>query len=139
MLNRDLWEELHDLASTRTVKWDYVGGHVGVAGNERCDEIATGYADGEKVKLYKGPLSGYSVQNILDVSHDEVRSSEKSSKSSHSRAQAYSYVSMVNRVIETHRTWPECEKRVKGTRGARYKKALSSIDEARIIAEFKAI
>lgn len=139
VLNRDLWETLDALASARRVRWEYVGGHVGVRGNERCDEIATGFADDGGAELYDGPLSGYSIPEVLDVSHDEVRAAAKESGSSHSRAKAYSYVSMVDRKIETHATWAECEARVKRVRGARYKKALNPADEARIKREFMEI
>jgi ribonuclease HI len=136
VLNRDLWEELHELAEGRMIKWNYVGGHVGILGNERCDHIATAFADGMKIDLYDGPLSGYDLPNILDVSHDEMKAVAKKSSSSKSKAPAYSYVSSVGGVIETHRTWPECEKRVKGAKGARYKKAVSKEDETNIIASF---
>jgi ribonuclease HI len=106
------------------VQWKYIGGHIGVLGNERCDHIATDFADGMKIKLYKGPIEDYDLPDILDMSHDEMSLVEKKSKSfHHSSAKAYSYVSMVDGVIETHHTWPECEKRVKGARGAKYKKS----------------
>ncbi|MDB5239235.1 MAG: ribonuclease [Candidatus Parcubacteria bacterium] len=138
VLNRDLWEELHDLAEGRTITWSYVGGHVGVLGNERCDHIATAFADGRELKLYDGPLAGYDLPNVLDVSRNEMKAVTKKSSSSHSRAPAHSYVSSVGGVIETHRTWAECEKRVKGARGARYKKSTSAENEASIIEEFGA-
>lgn len=137
VMNRDLWEELHDLSETRTVKWEYVGGHVGILGNERCDHIATAFADGRTIKLYAGPLAAYDLPNILDISHDELKATAKKSGSSRSRSAAYSYVSMVDGIVETHRTWAECERRVKGKRGARYKKALNPVEEAEIMAEFK--
>ena len=89
-----------------------------------------------KIKLYKGSIEDYDLPDILDLSHDEMSLVEKKSKSSHSSAKAYSYVSMVDGVIETHHTWPECEKRVKGARGAKYKKSTSFEDEQRIIEEF---
>ena len=41
-MNRDLWERLDDLVSTRgarAISWHYVRGHHGVPGNERIDEI----------------------------------------------------------------------------------------------------
>lgn len=144
VLNKDLWMELDVLISDTgsiggKLHWKYVGGHVGIVGNERCDHIATAFADGRKIKLYDGPLGGYDLPNILDISHDEDSLARKKSSSAHSRAKAYSYVSLVDGVIEVHHSWPECEKRVKGARGARYKKATSADEEARIIAEFQAI
>jgi len=142
VLNRDLWEEIDTLASGlnasgSALSWHYVGGHVGVLGNERCDHIATDLADGNHPKLYSGLLGQYDLPDILDVSADALKSAAKSSSSSRSNARAYSYVSMIGGILETHRTWAECERRVKGARGARYKKALSADDEQKIMAEFK--
>lgn len=139
VMNRDLWEELDEATIGHQIKWVHVGGHVGVIGNERCDFIATSFADQEPIDLYDGPLSQYGFPNIANLSIDETKAAAKSSSSSHSRAAAYSYVSMVNKKIETHRTWAECEKRVKGTKGARYKKATSPDMEKKIIQEFEVI
>ncbi len=139
VLNRDLWMELDEVMckiGMPNISWKYVGGHVGIAGNERCDEIATAFADEASPDLYEGPLSSYPVQNVLDVSHDEMRAVAKKSGSSRSGRPAYSYISRVDGKIETHRTWAECEKRVKGVSGARFKKSLDAEDESRIIAEF---
>ena len=36
-------------------------------------------------------------------------------------------------------TWAECEKRVKGVKGARYKKSLSSDNEEEIVREFETL
>ncbi len=84
------------------------------------------------MKLYDGPLSGYDLPKILDVSQNALKAKAKKSSS----AKAHSYVSSVGGVIEVHRTWAECEKRVKGARGARYKKSLSAEDEQAIMVEF---
>ena len=139
VLNRDLWEKIDAAMSGKKITWKYVGGHVGIVGNERCDHIATDFADGNKVELYSGPLANYDIPNILDISFDESKMAEKKSDSSRSKAKAYSYVSSVGGVIETHHTWAECEKRVKGTKGAKYRKSLSIGDEARVIKEFEAL
>jgi ribonuclease HI len=40
VLNRDLWELLHDLCEPHTVEWIWVKGHNGHIENERCDELA---------------------------------------------------------------------------------------------------
>jgi len=139
VLNKDLWMKLSLELKTRKVSWKYVGGHVGILGNERCDHIATAFADGRDVKLYSGPLSAYDLPDILNISDDKLKSSAKKSSSSHSKAKAYSYVSLVGGIIEVHHSWAECEKRVKGARGARYKKSLDVADEAQIIEEFEAV
>jgi ribonuclease HI len=132
VLNRDLWEKLVSTTEGKNVTWEYVGGHSGIAGNERCDEIATSFADKLEIELFSGALSDYPIKNILDLSH----SVEKVSKKSHSNAKAYSYVSMIDGKIQIHATWAECEARVKGKSGARFKKAISQEQEQEIIADF---
>lgn len=64
VLNRDLWEELLEATEGKSIDWKYVAGHSNVVGNERCDEIATLFADNEKITLFKGPKSSYSY--LLD-------------------------------------------------------------------------
>jgi len=45
VVNQDLWEILDQLNSPQ-VTWEYVKGHSGDVGNDRCDEIARRYAQG---------------------------------------------------------------------------------------------
>ncbi len=150
VLNKDLWLEIDHLANTSSlkIKWHHIGGHVGIAGNERCDEIATAFADdiaggggGRGANLFNGSLGDYKKvlggRDILDISHDVGLAATKKSSSARSNAKAYSYVSKVDGVIQTHKTWQECEKRVKGARGARFKKALSVGEESEIIKSFQ--
>ncbi len=136
VLNKDLWMELDALVKDRTVVWKYVGGHVGIAGNERCDVIATTLADKKEVKFFKGSLTSYHIPDILNIKEDVKLLSNKKSKSSHSKAKAYSYVSLVDGQVKMHQTWPDCEKRVKGVGGARFKKALDRDGEMKIRREF---
>ncbi|MBR1645258.1 MAG: ribonuclease HI [Selenomonadaceae bacterium] len=44
VLNKDLWLELDELISSRRVNFHWVKGHAGHFFNERCDELARGYA-----------------------------------------------------------------------------------------------
>ena len=127
--NRDLWEELDMVANGFNIIWKYIGGHVGILGNERCDVIATSFADGNPVALYSGSIQNYSIPNILNVSLDENANKKKSESNSRSKAKAYSYVSCVNNVVKVHKSWADCEARVKGVKGARYKKALNQAEE----------
>jgi ribonuclease HI len=39
--NEDLWRQLDAAVARHQVKWQWVKGHAGNAGNERCDELAT--------------------------------------------------------------------------------------------------
>ena len=43
--NPDLWERLYALTEVHTVKFVWVKGHNGHGYNERCDTLATSYAD----------------------------------------------------------------------------------------------
>ncbi len=135
--NRDLWEKLVDVTKGKNISWKYVGGHVGVKGNERCDVIATSFADGKPEQLYSGPLSAFPIKNITDVSQDVGSAEIKKSNSARSKAKAYSYISAVNGIVKIHSTWAECEARVKGVKGARFKKALNAEEEAMTVAEFR--
>ena len=132
VLNRDLWEKLFSLTQDKKIEWKYVAGHSGTPGNERCDDIATAYADGNNPSLYKGMLANYSVP-LFDLS--KVSSADKKSKS-RSKAKAYSYLSMIDGIIMKHKSWEECEKRVKSKSGAKFKKALSAEDEEEILKEW---
>lgn len=132
VLNKDLWVRLADAVAGRRIEWKHIAGHVGVRGNERCDEIATGFADGVDVELYDGPISGYSLPEIFDVSAQEILLDKKRTKN----GKAYSYVSCIGGSVMVHSTWAECEKRVKGVAGARFKKARDASDEEAIKREF---
>ena len=140
--NRDLWEQLINLTIYRKVSWRQISGHVGVAGNERCDVIARTYADltkadaEKKLELYSGPLEKYPIKNILSVLYDISYKSKRDDVRSRGKLKAYSYISRVDGKIETHKTWAECEARVKGRNGAKFKKSLSKENEAEIIAEW---
>ncbi len=135
VLNKDLWVALvaaRDacVADGAEVAWQYVAGHVGIAGNERVDTIASDLAEKKQVELFDGARDAYAV-DITSVAHDV----EKIASKTHSRAKAYSYISKVDGAIQTHKTWVECEQRVKG-KMARFKKAASLEEEHAIIAEF---
>ncbi len=45
VLNDDLWKTLDELLSTHEVEFIWVRGHDGHIYNERCDELASGYAE----------------------------------------------------------------------------------------------
>lgn len=141
VLNRDLWEQLDALVSARgkgSLEWHYVRGHVGTPGNERVDAIADGLARGETVTLYRGPLLGYE-HAILDLPEatDVPARSPASGGASRSKTTPYSYLSVVDGQLARHATWAECERRVKGRAGARFKKAMSQADEAAILREWR--
>ncbi|MEI6479156.1 MAG: ribonuclease HI [bacterium] len=134
VLNKDLWQRLTQVSSGFDVSWKVISGHVGIPGNERCDEIATSYATGETPVLFDGPMSEYKIP-ILDLSADQSKVEDKKSKSGKS-GKAYSYISLVDGEIKIHKTWSECEARVKGKSNVRFKKSMSKIDEEKIVEDF---
>jgi ribonuclease HI len=137
VVNRELWEQLWDLIVARgkgAIEWHYVRGHSGIPGNERVDEIADGFAVNRGIALYSGPFSGY-PRPLLDLPADTSvpARSAGASTSGKGKGTAYSYLSVVDGRPMRHKTWTECEKRVKGRSGARFKKAMSQADEAAIL------
>lgn len=137
--NRDLWEKLSALTTSVSgqvgaIEWKYVEGHAGHPGNERCDEIATSCADKNPVDLYVGARDRYPID--LDAAPAAGAKAARAKKKSSSSIKAYSYLSLVDGVLEIHKTWSECEARVKGVRGAKFKKSGSESDEKSIIQEW---
>lgn len=138
--NRDLWERLEAAAAGCTkVRWRHVPGHAGFPGNDRADEIASSFALASPLPLYCGPYSEYG----RDLGHypaagQPIRSVSKrgSSKGAGARGSAYSYVSVVDGVVATHATWAECERRVKGHSGARFRKAASQSEERALVRQW---
>lgn len=59
--NKDLWMQLYAVSQGKDIQWKLVAGHAGVPANERCDEIATSFADGIAPDLYDGPSTNYKV------------------------------------------------------------------------------
>ncbi len=125
VLNRDLWERLDDIVSKRMISWKRVAGHADTPGNTRADEIASAYGDGDKSHLYSGSQDRYPI-NLSVVGRME---------GGRSGGKVYSYVSLVGGVVQTHKTWKECEARVKG-KEAKFRKVFSAEEEIALIEEF---
>lgn len=136
VLHKELWQELLTLMKDKEITWHKIPGHVKLAGNECADKIASGFAEGKKMILYEGPASKY-THDITDISYDEGEAEKRTEARKRQSAKAYSYVSMVDGDIQTHSTWTECEKRVKGKPDPKFRKALTKEEESAIIEEFK--
>lgn len=145
VMNRELWEALSALTSARgprAITWHYVRGHIGTPGNERVDRIADAFATQLPVTLYDGPLSDYDVDIFTLPDDTKVPPRSKSSGAGgtsgggRSKGAAYSYLSVVDGKPMRHATWAECEQRVKGRSGARFKKAMNAADQASILREW---
>ena len=120
VLNKELWKELLPLLKQIQIEWHKVPGHVGIAGNERADTIASDFAKHKTFSLYSGPKQDYGF-NISDTSYDESKAQDRSDARKRQSQKAYSYISLLNGVVEIHKTWSECENRVKGKKGTRFK------------------
>ncbi|MEI8061886.1 MAG: ribonuclease H [bacterium] len=138
--NVDLWQDMDEVMKGKKIEWTLLKGHNNIFGNEKCDQIATTYADGKVPELYKGFLSEYpDAEAILNV-EPELSGSEKKAKKSSSKNKnvtAYSYVSKVGGIIHVDKNWDDCKNRVHKSKGALYKKSISPMDESEIISEFK--
>ena len=133
--NKELWQALQRLLVDREVTWEKVPGHVDLPGNERADQIASGYAKHDEPGLYQGSYMEYDI-DLSIVTWDTEKAAERSKARERSRAKAYSYVSLVDGEVQVHQTWSECELRVKG-KPAKFKKALDAEEEKAIISDFK--
>lgn len=133
-----LWKNL--LSITRMIQaqapvtWNYVPGHVGVHGNERADEIATSFASAKDIDLFRGSLHDYPI-DILNFDLEKARADKKDSTKKKTAGKAYLYLSLIDGDLQRHKTWAECEARVKG-KDAKFRKALSPEHEQEILAEW---
>ncbi len=132
VISKDLWQELVMAAEKHSVTWKHVKGHAGIELNERADMIANGYARKEQVELFYGSLAQY--KKVL-ASLPKARVVSKSKSSSKKTGPAYSYVSVLDGKVTTHKTWAECEKRVKG-KPAKFKKVFSKEEETALMREW---
>jgi ribonuclease HI len=135
VLNKELWQELLPLLGQVEIVWHKVPGHVGIVGNERADVIASDFATKGDFALYSGKLSDYGF-SLHDTSYDETKAQDRSEARKRQAQKAYSYVSVLEGVVQTHQSWSECEARVKGKKGTRFKKSLDAANEKEIIKDF---
>lgn len=129
--NVDMWQKINDLLNVFEVKMENIEGHVGIPANERADQIATSFADEKPDNLFIGKKFLYKV-NLEEIKGDIAKSSDKKRSS----AKAYSYLSLVGGELQIHKTWADCENRVRGEKNVKFKKALSVEEEEQIKKEW---
>ncbi|MBI4425001.1 MAG: ribonuclease HI [Elusimicrobia bacterium] len=141
VLNRDLWEPLDVLAKARGggLSWAQVKGHCGHELNERCDEIAVAFSQGRRAQLYDGPAVGCGY-SLLEPGPEQLRepSARRGGAPSKPKPKGGFYVSLVDGRAERHQTWPQCQERVHGVSGARFKKVSSSDEEEAVLRQWGA-
>ncbi len=133
--HKEIWLELIELLKKVKVDWHKIPGHSGLIGNERADTIASDFGEEKSVNLYNGKREGYEYE-IENVEYDKEKAAERSKARKRQAQKAHSYISRVDGVIKTHKTWKECEARVKGKKGVKFKKSISAAEEKDIIADF---
>lgn len=130
--NVDKWKELQRIVQDRGAKnisWHYVRGHQGNPGNERCDAIAVSFSKYGRCDLYMGTLLKYD-HNPYEIPEDTSLPEMKAPKE---KTKAHSYLSAVHGQVMRHSSWPECERRVKGVSGAKFKKTTSPENEEEVL------
>ncbi|MDB5188603.1 MAG: ribonuclease [Candidatus Nomurabacteria bacterium] len=138
--NKVQWQNLLSLLRQygKRLSIEKVKGHAGDLYNERCDVLAVDAALGKKPTLFSGKLNDYKTF-LEDQGFSEMKLAFKKAATkskSKSDAVAYSYVSMVDGVAHADKTWADCEKRVKGKKGAKYKKVFSKDEETALIQDY---
>lgn len=126
-----LWSVLQELRRNGRIHWEYVAAHSGIEANERCDQVAVAFSQGESPFLYSGDFSEYSIS----LSVPEKKPSESKSKDKSVASKPY-YLSLIHGKVYRDETWPQCQGRVQGAPGARYKKVKSSSEEELILKQW---
>lgn len=131
--HQDIWKGLEEVIDGNSfqVKWNYVPGHSGYPGNERCDQIAVAFSKGEAPTLFKGDKENYRL-NLLDLPPE-------SSSPTRKKLPKPVYLSLIDGALFRDSDWKSCEARVKGRHGVKFKKLEYVGDEDRVLEEWGAI
>jgi len=136
--NKAQWQNLLKLMKEygSRLSIEKVKGHAGDLYNERCDELAVNAALGNEQTLFSGSIKEYQ-EFLHNNGYDEKSMIKKTTATkSSSGKEAYSYVSMVDGIVHADKTWAACEKRVKGKKGAKYKKVFSKAEETELMQDY---
>jgi ribonuclease HI len=153
VLNRDLWEEL-DAVATDRLTWEWAKGHSGVPGNERCDAIASWFSAsvrplGRKAGARRPGPSAARVRTSVPPTRPAIQPASRARPPARDliqeeqedipfersrRPSSVSYISLVDGIPARHSTWGDCELRVKGVKGARFKKVRSPTEAQEVFA-----
>lgn len=130
--NDDLWRRLNEITKKIDIKWEHVSSHIGIAGNERADEIAQRFADESRISLKETTYRDYGV-DIFSLESDPDLVENKKTLSKKNSRKPYSYVSSIEGKAISHKSWQDCQKRVKGVPKACFRKVYSQEEEIDLI------
>jgi len=144
VLNEELWKTLDALVNERRnrkgvqVRFRYVPGHKGVPANERVDQIAVSFSKHEPVVLFRGESSSYSVdlESSIQASFEKLPERQSSASATSKTTKAQGYLSLIGSAPEHHHSWSNCEARVKGRPGARYRKYTTLAEAKEILSSW---
>jgi ribonuclease HI len=131
--NVDLWKSLSTVTYGRKIEWKYVRGHIGIPGNERSDEIAVQFSKGFSPSLFEGKLEDYPIELHQIPANTDLPEQTKTGPQSKTNNKPFCYLSLIGQEWQRHQTWTDCERRVRGQSGAKFKKAMTPQDEIAIL------
>ena len=134
--NKAMWQKALVLAKEYGDRLTFtkVSGHAGDLYNERCDELAVAAALGKKETHFQGSQKDYDVF-LKEIGTTAKKAAPKKKKST-TTGPAYAYVSIVGGKVYSDKTWAACEARVKGKKGAKYKKVFSKAEETSLVQDY---
>ncbi len=141
--NKDIWMKLLELLKEygKRLSIEKIKGHSGELYNERCDELAVNAALQKKQELFKGSQKDYDkflieIGTMKKVEGGKLKVTSNKKLKTRNSSPAYSYVSLVDGKVYSDKTWAECEKRVKGKKGAKYQKVFSKAEETSLVQDY---
>lgn len=133
--NKDLWLRMEKAVTGFKIKWNFIRGHKGILGNERCDEIAVSFSKRTSIDLYQGSIQNYYF-DLKKLPTPEDLPEMKGSSSSAEKKESW-YLSLIAGKVQKYKTWKECEAAVKGRPGVKFKKVSSQQEEDDLLSAWK--
>ena len=137
--NQDHWQRLHKIVSELktkkiTLDWNYIRGHQGDKGNERCDQIAVAFSKKYSIELFEGRLKSYFF-DLRQFPNSEPLPEMKSKVAPDPNKKSW-YIVVNGTQKLTFTTWSQCEAAVKGRSGVKFKKVSSEEEEKKILEQW---
>lgn len=126
--NKELWQDLYEVSRNHKIDWRYCRGHIGIAGNERADEIAVNFSKEQYNDLYFGSAENYGHE-LLPLPEEVEIPSYGNNKAKNGIKEKVFYLSYTNGVVRAHKDWSSCQASTQGVSGAKFKKVKNEDEE----------